>query len=258
MNSHICISEKVLLRFAETGSGNLYYLDTKHRCIKNKKAKYFLSEEGYYTPDVEKFLSDKLETQMGRIFKSIDVFIKGQQTIFETERNLSAFAKDAILIQSIRSPNYCRKYILPRLPHLPQGRIGARFMANKMLDEKNFGEWRRNIFNLHHATLLINETSHDFLLPSLQLYTVKYRSRETLILILSPQYALIFINEEDYQRNYAAKNGGYSYPYIENIEVVHEMNIACIKFDDTWGAGKIVGKREDLSKVGKELSFIDY
>ena len=162
MKSHVCIPRQTLLRFSK--NGQFHYLDIEKRCVRKQTAKSFLTKENYYTPEAEQFLSQKLETDMVRIYAEVDNFKEGQQPTFLADTKLFELTGNAIAIQSIRNPEYYRKHILPRRPNLMQGRIGAKHAANYLLDEKTFPDYRNYCYDFseYYATIMINRTSRDF------------------------------------------------------------------------------------------------
>ena len=256
-NSHICVPKQTLLHFSKDGS--LRYLDTKERCVRKSTPKSFLTGKDYYTSDSERFLSARLETSMGRIYKLVDNFRTGQQQTFNAGRDLFEFTRDAIAIQLLRNPDYYRKHILPCNPMGPQGRNGAKAAANKVLNDELFNLYRDTEvfqFNSYCAMPLINKTSNNFLLPSLHFYIVQRNGFDTFILILSQKNAIALMSKEDYEKTHMDDDGP-SYPMFDDPNIINLINEECIKFEHKYGTGKIVGEQGTLNEIGKKLGFID-
>jgi len=250
------VPKNTLLCFSNNGLFN--YLDTKQKRVCGATAASFLTKENYYLQDVEQFLQKKFETKMGKIRELVDNFRVGQNSTFNIDHRLSKFARDAIAIQSIRNPDYCRKHVLPGTPNKPQGRLGARYMANRILNDKDFSEVcnRGYNFSSRYTQVLINRTDSDFFLPSLHFYTVTYKGSEGFVLILSPKSALVLIEKDIYEKYHIDMDGPY-YPEIRDLDELDKMNIACIEFEQMYGMGKIIGNKSELNRIGTELGIIN-
>ena len=82
MNSHILIPKVILKHFALQG-GSLFYYDIKSGEVKRGYAATLNTQKGYYSSEVEKFLSANIESPMGKI---IGILQKAYNDLFKTNK----------------------------------------------------------------------------------------------------------------------------------------------------------------------------
>ena len=82
INSHILIPKVILKHFALQG-GSLFYYDIKSGEVKRGYAATLNTQKGYYSSEVEKFLSANIESPMGKI---IEILQKAYNVLFKTKK----------------------------------------------------------------------------------------------------------------------------------------------------------------------------
>ena len=256
-NRHICIPELTLKKFNNGGKNNepLYYYDIANKNIGEATHACFMTEPDYYSPDVDKILSDRIETKMGSLYGRIEKAITNKEILPKTIRNLHDIAKKIVAIQFLRNPDYTRKHTLPHLSVLPyRGRKGAREYAMKILEDDKKYEGYLNIFcsvnklDIYRSMILINTTNRDFFLPTTHLYTIPHIvgiGSDLFVIIISPKMAWILIQMDDYNKN-VKDNNGEVIPRLNTQEGIEIMNYLAYRFESKYGTGKIVSTQAEL------------
>ena len=262
-NRHICVPKQTLLRFSNKGNlnyFNLENLDLKNKVISDATPDDFLTQQDYYLLEAEKILSDKIETEMGRLYKKTDDALKTKQIIPKTIRKLHEIAKKIIAVQSLRNPDYTRKHTLPHFKKLSgeyKGRIGARKLANDILKDDKYESYLNEYysaynFDLYRSMILKNCTDRDFFLTTTNYYRcLSNEGKERFIIPMCPKVAWVLIDEEEYNREYKI-DGAECIGESKEIETIKTMNYFAYKFESEYGSKKIVSTREELEKFDFE------
>jgi len=103
MPDHISLPKSTLLKFSK--NGNIKFLDLKSNKIIHGKAATYNTREAYYSKNIEKFLSGKIETKIGRLSSDIEKY-RNDGTGFSWNPNeIKKIAYGWIIAQWIRTNN---------------------------------------------------------------------------------------------------------------------------------------------------------
>ena len=258
MKSHICVPKVTLKKFNNSGKNNelLYFLDLKNNCICKSTHKDFLAEEGYYSLDTEKLLSDEIETKMGSLYSRVELAMENEEILPKTICNLHNMAKKIIAIQSLRNPDYTRKHILTHFKRLQlKGRKGAKILANEILKQGNYKQYLNVFFTAYHfdlyrSAILINDTCRDFFLPTMHFFHLPYIAnlgKDLFVVIMSSKMAWILMREGDYSKN-VKDDYGESVIRLKNPKSIEIFNYGAYKYESAYGVGRIISTQEELMK----------
>ena len=258
-NRHICIPELTLKKFNNDGKNNepLCYYDIQHKNICKSSHTCFLTQQDYYSQNVDKKFSDMIETKMGSIYARIEIALGKKEILPKTIINLQETTEKIIAIQSLRNPDYTRKYTLLHFTRLSlKGRKGARKLANIIFENDDYFEEYLNIYYVanclktYRSMILFNATDRDFFLPTTHFYIVPYLAgygSNLFVIIMSPKIAWILMKADDYKRNINDKNGEII-PRLTSPKEVVIMNYLAYRFESKYGTGKIVSTQEELNQ----------
>ena len=267
-NRHIALPNTTLKEFVDTDN-KLWYLDLTNKIIYPSTPPEFMTDIDYYSEEIDRLFSDKIETTLGKLKEGIIKDIEKQEIQPSKLRfwrgngpkELQDFSKKLIAIQSLRNPDYTRKKTLPHFRCLSyEGRIGARNFANEFLNPNNglamYNKYLEVFYTAHgfdayRTIVLINKTERKFVLPTTHYYYVKKLpniGENCYVIVVSPQISWILVANDDFRRHFEIQNGE-CIPRVTNAETINIMNFLSYKFENEFGSKKIVGAYNELEAL---------
>lgn len=242
-NDHIIFPKSSLLRFSQ--SGKFTYLDLKDNMIKGAFAKTYNTAEEYYPPTTEKFLSREIETLLGRLNSSLDVFFGAETDTYTMPPEIFENIIKCLAIQRLRLPK--------TMELINQKSIFAQFAVHSVQvpSPLQFGNLfiqdairaYTETFKNHTATVCVvdKNCSASFVLPSLHSYELK----GFIFLVLSPDRAFVLQPKEFGRKN----NGSKSYIRVTDDDDFVPGYESLINDELNYGDGILVGLRSELQKI---------
>lgn len=192
LKSHVHIHEKYLQQFSTAGT--MYYLDEEQKIRKGYCASYN-TEQGYYSLNFEKYLSDNYETKIGKLIKVINDNLDNKQMTNndkleqDTEILLHMIAIRNRNIKDAINDEEFRKIFLP---------------INEEQIEYYFLKTDKKFLNNRKVSIIINKTVRDFITLDSYKSKIKISNYGFLAeyIILTPKILLLLVPLEANINNY--------------------------------------------------------
>lgn len=193
INSHIQMPRCVLKRF-ENEQHFMYYYDVKKEIIGNNgHAKSINTQEGYFSPDVEEILNNRIEKPFADVLSFIDnIDFETPNSIItpEGEKTIKNFiyalcVRDSQMLSSISEHSVFFQFFSEQDQHdiaVIEGMNQAQILKT---------------FDPYTVTFTINRTQSPFVLPTRGLYSYKMNGVNLHNLPISPEIAITLINKND-------------------------------------------------------------
>lgn len=233
MDSHIQVPKCVLKRFGV--KHRFFYYDVEKGIIRNNgHSKSFNTQVGYYSSGTEQYLSDNIETPIGKLLKAIDEMDSSSDAppvIPNLDRTIKTYIYSLMSRDPGMRDRINRHSVLYQFCPEQSQNVFSAVAGIKISQEKDF-------FKSHTATLIINRTSTPFLLPVLGFCAAHESGVKYALVPLLPSAAGVLIPNAAYD-NYANK-GQVPYYLIDNEAVVRDINRETVKVQIRAGCGMIV------------------
>lgn len=232
MNSHILIPKCILKNF-EDNKQSLHCYDVKHNKYCLCRSKNLNTEENHYSKDVEKFLSDKIETPIGDVIKKLEIFFNSKEFII----TFSEYKSIKCYVYSLISRSYeMKKEIYNGLIFkdwfTPQAINDiAATQSFEMAGQEDF----LKDFNM---TFIFLHGAEEFVLPLQGHCDFSAKKRTFCVVPLSPKIAVYF---------YSGQNIGNKIIQGE-IEFCNKINELSLKAQKQKKYGYVISRNEKIIK----------
>lgn len=220
VNSHVQLTKSLLRNFShKTDEGEkVYYLDLSDSKIKEEKIKKLGTVYGYYSEDVEKFLSEEVENKIGDVAKRFKDFSKQkreQLTITsQNQDSIKMFFKYSLIrskyiIREVNKASYFAEF----LGGYTTNHIIS-FSDDRVLDD---------FFENYEVDILLNNSNVEFVIPRNCFYSGMVTGKPTkYILPINPRTAFVLIHKNEL--NCYIIDGKHYYPQINDDAVANSFN----------------------------------
>lgn len=244
-NHHIILPKSTLLRFSDK-SGSFYYLDLHDQVIKCERATNFYTCNDFYPDNIERLLSNRVETRLGRINSKLEEIFSNNQDTFCFPENLLDDVISVIAIQRMRMPQMFKiglqKSVIAQFLKWPDI---ASILQIKDYDIEAGINIFKNLFKDHTPTFsFIQDCSSSFILPSAHCFSCK----NIVYLVLSPLKAIVLCPKDI---NIHDNTGATGFEVIDEEDhfVKYYSNIIQDELEN--GEGFLVGLQPELKKIQK-------
>lgn len=197
MNSHILIPKCVLKKFALDG-GRLYYFDLKESRIVSGYAATLNTKEGYYSREIEQFLSANIETPIGKV---IGILKKGYDDLEKTGKieikistqNFQAL-KNYVYSLLTRSPNMAKQ--------VKENLIFRKCFSSQNIHDIAFYDGyylaqNEAFLNEFKLSFIFCEGQNEFVIPMQGYCSYLYGKTECCVVQLTSKIAALFFKGDD-------------------------------------------------------------
>jgi len=258
--SHIQITRALLKNFSHKSFINgkpegrkAFYLDLKDNQIKEEKINILGTEEGYYSAEMENYLSKNVESKFGVIMRNAFDYTNGKIERFTID---SVIIKTFFLYSILRS-NYIfnkvnndrsalAKLLLPPISH-------EEILLHPEAAEGAFSDYFANIF--------FNDSTTDLVIPKNCVYQVAYKSGNACAFLpITPKIAFILMQNNDNDEMFHGDSMLAANTSEESL--INIFNEKALEYEQNWSNKFIVASRtielEYLKNViaNKEISRI--
>ncbi len=231
VNSHIQMPCCVLKRFVDERHF-LYYYDFDSKQIKRGTPKSVDTQQGYYSDDVEAFLSDEVETKLGELIKSLDD--ENYDFISKLKDDYKEIAFNYLYALIARSKSYISMEkqfsVMNQFTDFFVDYKGG-IVALGILAAQNT-ELLKERFSV---AFMINSTNEEFVLPANG--TIKYKSH--IICPVTSKRAIVF-------EPLITDSCRVSLYEINNIHEMHEINLSAVAQEANQNNKFVVSKSRNL------------
>lgn len=222
----------------------------KHIIGSRGHAKSYNTIENYYSEEVERFLSESVETPLGILLRQIDT-LDLTAAALPVIPNLDTAVKDYIYALLCRSPDMLKK-------------INDHSLLFPFCEEQSRHDYsvaigigitrERDLLKNHSVTLAINRTSIPLLLPISGGCSSSDESPGIPPFFpVSPVAAGMLIQKSVFNQ---LAGGRFPYILIEESEIVRKMNLNSVKEQYQRGYGTIISsERETLEETLQEAEL---
>lgn len=239
INSHIQMPKCVLKRF-EDQNHRLFYYDVK-KCIigSNGHAGSLNTGFGFYSHNAEEFLNTNIEKPFSNLFENIDeIGINPPKGHINSQFDYTAkrFVY-ALLARNPNSVDRIKKYpFLTDILSSQQSRDAGMILGFA-------AEIDRDFLAPYGTTIAINTTEIPFVLPTCGVYYMKLWGSEHIFLPVSPQKAIIFVEEK---RKDVIIHDGIVHPYsFDDIHEVRMCNMGALSTQCRYANGYVVSPSKE-------------
>ena len=200
-NSHIQIPNAILKCFRdfEQSDGRVWYLDIDKGKVLRKASGKLGTSKGYYSDDMEGYLSTSVESPISQLNRKIDAFSSGiEQTISISPKDqitLKDYIKSAISRSDMFHKTFCENSITA--PFSSDQNNHDSVVYYSMNTHGSIDDLLKN-FNM---TVLVNESVRPLVVPRNCFYFTKSLGSSCIVAPVSPIGALILL-PKDYCFNY--------------------------------------------------------
>ena len=232
INSHILLPKMLLKRF-EDEKNFLQYIDVTNNRIKRGHAKTMYTEKGYYSDEIEHYLSDKIEKPFSEMLGIVDSITSCDQI-------------DGLVDEPIR------KYIVAcfsRSPNMISLLKDGFYLKDCEMQEQELHDYAvktgmnvgMNLFDDFYASLIFNNTSIMFVLPICGFYGVVFEKKNMIVLPITPKYALYLT------KKFEECDGNIRHVYcIEDDEIVTQFNVCAYNCQVEQKYGYIISSKKNV------------
>ena len=219
------------------------YIDVKSNLILTGKAKEVGSVAGFYSDEMEGFLNNHIENDMGPILKNIKDF--------EKLDNFTLSPKDRVVIKRYFNFLFYRsEYLIKKVNertwvskvfgNIPREYI---FSQENELDELK-------VFNNYYINLMLNTSNTQLVVPRNGFYfynPIGDPSRFTFILPISPYKAIILLDRQEYQK--FIFDDILRPMHISDNNSIEQLNKFAYKIEKELNKKMIIGRRKELESL---------
>ena len=247
IKSHIQMPKSMLKRF-EGQHHQFYYYDVKKGIIGTRgHASDTNTQQGFYSKDEESFLNRNIETPFNNLFKAIDeISINPPHGHINSEFDYTA--KRFVYALIARNPDN----IIRVNDYLGISKQFCEQQTHDLGMEIGLAaENKRDFLAKYGTTVVVNTTDSPFILPTCGAYYLEILGFEHVVLPVSPQKAIAFIEEEG--KSTIIHDGMVDLYEINNIQEVEEFNKSAFFAQCNYGNGFVVSSDKAALEKAKEL-----
>lgn len=241
IESHTQLPEQILRHFRDPKSGQVWYLKLIDGTIHRTSSGKLGTVPDYYSPGMEKYLCNTIESQLGQLWADIKDFADGKENAVTLWPEKEAAVKQYIKALIARSDYWMKVFEANSLTAaLCDPQENHDDLVWFLLNGDN--KLSRYIDQLQVA-YLTNQTSQYFVVPKNGFYCIKSRGNDNLIIPVSPKFAFILKPEGDVGFD---KNGNVIYLYrIDKEDDICELNLSALQFEYVINKDFVAGARKD-------------
>lgn len=249
-HSHIQLPHTVIRRFRDETDKEkkVWYLDIPTNTIRRKPSGRLGTEIGYYSQDGENYWNKVIENSIGKLNEKILSFCKGDINainISQREKDIvkryikSAIVRSSSTYESIKSIIInCEDYTEQNL-HDAVSVIGMT-VVEEIAEVLNFDDLV--------ATVLVNRTDWNFVVPRNCYYCVQRGDYPNFIMPISPTGALLLLPKMQLTAEYG------NYAVIDAPEQIKRLNKYALKFESLFNGDFVAcNSRFELEELQKVL-----
>ena len=209
MNSHILIPKCVLKKFAFNG-GRLFYYDLKERRIVSGYAATLNTKDGYYSCEIEQFLSANIETPIGKLIAKLNSWYHDH-----SKKNVGDLVLDLENLQALKNYVYS---LLVRSPMMAQ-QVSDQMVFSFLLNEQNLHDitccdgfqfaQQSDFLKDFKLTFRFCMEGSDFLIPMQGYCSYMYVKTECVLIPLANNIAALYYRGNDIHENAAIFDKSY-------------------------------------------------
>lgn len=227
VESHIQIPNTILKHFRDetTPDKKVWYLDISTQEIRKKPSSRLGTSKGYYSIDGENYWNTTIEDPIGKLNQQVLLFCAGKIkniTFHPTDMNIikryikSAMVRSKTAFESMKSSISNSDDYTEQQLHDALSVVGM-----TAVDEitQSLG------FDQMVATILVNRTDRNFVVPRNCFYCVSRDNHPNYIMPISPKGALIILPKSQIQ------NATGNYGVIDSEEQILRLNKYALKYE---------------------------
>ena len=251
VNSHIQIPNAVLRNFRNPFTGKVFHLDLTLQRIRSCSSDILGTEYGYFSDEMEQYLSKKIEKPFSELVSSVRAFLNSDCPLLE---------------MPIAFEDTCKRYISSAmyrsglaLKMLIQGSVTAPFVSAQENhdDLVRVGLQHNNgIFPQladYEMIVLVNRTQVQFVVPRNCFFEVSSHSVKCLIAPISPDCALCLAPKEF--RREIIEDAESRMGFLDNAEDVWVSNNHALQFEYVFNHGFVAAaNKTELQNLLKYLN----
>ena len=233
IDSHIQMPKCMLKRFEE--NNRFYYYDVIQEHIGNNgHAKSLNTEKGFYSEDIESFLSITLENPFRELLTQADMISsdppKGNiDLIFDYKAKLFVYSLAA------RNPSTIKQ--ISKLFRFQEDMLQQDINSlGMMLGIDSLAS--THFLDSYGTTIAENKTDIPFVLPTCGTYTCVFNGFEHIVFPISPKKAIVFIEEKG--KKLIIHDGIVHLYSVNDSNTINEFNICAVKTQQKYGNGFVI------------------
>ncbi|QVK20135.1 hypothetical protein KHQ82_07320 [Mycoplasmatota bacterium] len=251
MRSHVIVPKSFIKQWAYKKDGKFvieYFDISKKKYCLEEVGKLFTAED-YYSPELEKFLSDKIEAPFRILRTELSNFLSKKGVLKISKKR---FKKIRIAFDLLTLRN---NYIVDDLNNMYKEDFGIQgeLTLPRLLEFYNNNPKESNITQGLTFMPVKNESSHQFILsPSYMMGVVVHKSEGTVLFLpLTPVLGIIFTNVPEFVKQALDAK----IMYIESDSLADWLNNSMVSSEMLRGSYKcIIGCKKSIQSVlGKRI-----
>lgn len=225
--SHIQLPHTILRHFRDEydPEKKVWYLDTTTKQINKLASGRLGTSRNYYSPKVEKHWANTVESPIGKLNQRVLAFCSGQVTTINFTQNDMEIVKQYLYAALGRNERVfsAMESALPNAEKFTKQQrhdffsVYGMSVAYEVANEYGFDKMI--------ASIIINRTDRNFVVPRNCFYTVKMDDYECYVMPISPKCAFLLLPSNLLQ----AKGGNYG--IIDDSEQILRLNIYALKYE---------------------------
>lgn len=239
VNSHIQAPRSVIARFVDSNFKKVHYIDVKTGYIGLCGAKKLGTELGWYSDDVEKLLSNKLENPFAKWCNRIIRFIKGENSDLHISEEDDVLVKSYLITSIGRSDCIFKMFDDEKCFNQIDSQVKHDLMVRLSLKTAEFEDIRLSEYTWE---IFHNKSSSFFILPRNCFYVVDDDIEKLIVMPISTEIAIGLFPKE-----FSKRNSSFSSERIVAIydnETIRYMNSRAMQYESVMNDGFAVSARK--------------
>lgn len=245
IESHTQLPNQVLKHFRDS-DGKVWYLDLQKGIIGKRATKKLGVVTDYYSVEMEQYLSSTVEGPLGSFWEKLKDFAAGRTdsvTINTSEEKavkdylLALVARSNFMIQKFERESLTSELCTPQTNHDDL----VWFILSHRDDIAHY-------IDQLQVAYLSNNTEKCFIVPKNGYYCIYSKSREHIIIPMSPRFAFILKSEEDVDVDETDEK--IHHYHIDNKDDIYDFNLMALQFEYAFNKEFVAGARkEELTEL---------
>lgn len=246
IRSHVQMPKLLLKRFQNKKHRFFYYDIRKNFIGTNGTAESLNTERGYFSPEMEQYLSQNIETPFGKILSVIDR-IDFEQECFLMPADFENLTKTFVYALMARDPHEIedanRDMFFSQILFPKQTRHDCLTLRRIKIASK------RDFLSGYLLTFMLNETDVPFVLPISGIYGYQMGKYRINSLPVTPKIALCFVHIDDAEDLIVGENKT-SLLKVTNPTMIRKINEKAFKAQINRNHGWLICPyREELDRL---------
>lgn len=239
IRSHIQLPKQILKQFRDEldPEKKVWYLELTTGEIKSLSSQKLGSAHGYFSPTIEKFWDQTIESHLGDINKKVRDFCSGKTEVINISSKEMEIARLFIKSAAVRS-NSAYKAMMESSLYAPLLTEQQRHDIMSVIGMESVGPFDQLLEGLH-MTILANRTNRRFVVPRNCYYCVSSNQIQIFIIPISP-YSAIMLYPPEYV---GIKKDEYA--FIDDPEYVERMNVNALKYEYMFNGEFVAADRKN-------------